>query len=789
MKPIAIAFLIIPLFIFRIIDYFLCLPVWSAQRNRMLKQSICPEELINGYKTSLPFKHEMLYFPLPGLHRVIAAISTKNELGVREAVKHISHLYLFTFQQKEALTAFYNLWQDKEDHHRLLHYVLETKNIALLETLAKSNRLAELYLGLFARENRFPPQNMLRRINGARKMMTVEKGEHLHDSMITSLDAARQLLRAGSLKEFYDAMPTVKKMMHFPDDPDYFRILKNTASKLPAISEALKKIDILESLDTKRAEMENHKIQLENLAKSTASDLYAPFSDIWQEALSNCVHIMVKEIELMHSAAAFDISLLNKEISAGNHSLHFILINKGGELARDISVSLQSQSESLTVSDPAPRVFSFIESLRSKKAAFPVSVLHPGKATVILSYTFSDRTRENKSEILSFPITITHKPTVFKKIPNPYTAGPPLDSDSPLFIQRDDIYRFIDENIFASGRHHTIVCHGLRRTGKSSLLYRLEKQGFSHKRLVPINIDLQGIADEEDFYLTLSERIIQKSGDSSLQPVSDFRRFKQFLTTLAAHTGTHPDQNGKIFVLMLDEFEELQMRVEDGRISRTVFSNIRHLMQHQKSIIFLFCGTHKIEEMQADYWSIFFNTALYRRIGRLPESDAERLVRRPVQGALDFDDLAVQRILHMTGGQPYLIQLICRTLVDDLNSTKKRNDALAQDVDDAVEKIIGENNDNFSSDAWKNAGHLERMILSATAENLTQKRLEQINLEEILAKIEPHIKNFSREAAVDTLDKLTTAEILSEHNLNYRFTVNMTRKWIADRHPLRKVRA
>ena len=42
----------------------------------------------------------------------------------------------------------------------------------------------------------------------------------------------------------------------------------------------------------------------------------------------------------------------------------------------------------------------------------------------------------------------------------------------------------------------------------------------------------------------------------------------------------------KIIVLMVDEFEELQMRVEDKRISRTVFSNIRHLMQHEKNFIF-----------------------------------------------------------------------------------------------------------------------------------------------------------------------------------------------------------
>lgn len=105
-----------------------------------------------------------------------------------------------------------------------------------------------------------------------------------------------------------------------------------------------------------------------------------------------------------------------------------------------------------------------------------------------------------------------------------------------------------------------------------------------------------------------------------------------------------------------------------------------------------------------------------------------------------------------------------------------------------MEQIIAEDNDNFSKETWKDAGHLERMILSAAAEELTHKHLERVNLEDILDKIAPLVPNFSREAAVDTLDKLVTGEILTEKNLNYCFTVNMTRKWIASRHPLRKVR-
>ncbi|UCH94165.1 MAG: AAA-like domain-containing protein [Candidatus Aminicenantes bacterium] len=374
------------------------------------------------------------------------------------------------------------------------------------------------------------------------------------------------------------------------------------------------------------------------------------------------------------------------------------------------------------------------------------------------------------------------KRTVFHEIRNPYIVGSPLRGDTSLYFGRDDVYKFIDKNIMVSDGHQTIVCHGLRRTGKTSMLYRIEDQGFTDKRLVPVNIDMQGIDDEKDFYYILSSAIIEKLSLHDVSPAKNFSQFKQFLKSIT------PELGEKIMVIMVDEFEELQMRVEDGRISRTIFSNIRHLMQHENKLIFLFCGTQKFEEMSADYWSIFFNTALYLRISYLKREDAVRLIKEPVKGQLTYDDQAVEQILNMTGGQPYLTQLICRTLVNNLNENKKKNDALIEDVDDAVKQIISGGTDYFSQYIWYESSILERMILSAVAEELTHKQLNFIGLDAIYDKIQPLTGKFSKKQVVETLDKLVSKEILLEKNMRYCFPVNLLRKWIAARYPLRKVR-
>lgn len=213
-----------------------------------------------------------------------------------------------------------------------------------------------------------------------------------------------------------------------------------------------------------------------------------------------------------------------------------------------------------------------------------------------------------------------------------------------------------------------------------------------------------------------------------------------------------------------------------------------HLMQHENKIILLFCGTHKIEEMAADYWSIFFNTALYYRLSHLKRKDAIRLIKEPVVGYLNHDALAVEQILKMSGCQPYLIQLICHTVVNHLNDKKKRNDALVDDVDEAVEFIISNGSDQFSQQIWSDASKKAKVILSAMAEEMKLRLLDRIGIERIFTAIKKIAPEISRPQMMDTLNKLVNQEIIAEKNMVYYFPVSLLQKWIAIKYPLRKVR-
>jgi len=330
------------------------------------------------------------------------------------------------------------------------------------------------------------------------------------------------------------------------------------------------------------------------------------------------------------------------------------------------------------------------------------------------------------------------------------------------------------------GNRHTIVCHGLRRTGKTSLLFRIMEKGFSDERIIPVYLDIQGLYDEKDLFFSLAYKINDALLINNSMEINNFGDFKRYLKNI---------QTDKIIVVLADEFEELQMRVDDGKMERSVFSHIRHLMQHENKLIFIFCGTHKLEEMAADYWSIFFNTALYLKINFLNKENTIQLITEPVKNQLKYDELAVEHIYKLTHGQPYLTQLICHTIVADLNNNKKRNYANINDVDNAAAEIINTGADHFSRHIWDNTNQLEHLILSILAQLLTNKHLDNIGAEPIYQKISNISSKFTRQDYIKSLDRLITIDVLFDKNARYGFSVILFRNWVYKKNPLEKVRA
>ena len=304
----------------------------------------------------------------------------------------------------------------------------------------------------------------------------------------------------------------------------------------------------------------------------------------------------------------------------------------------------------------------------------------------------------------------------FQFIPNPYVVGTPLKSGSPLFFGRDDIVKFIQDNLTASHRNNLVLI-GQRRTGKTSLLKQLPARLGDDT--LPVYLDGQTLGLDpgmSNFFLNLATEIafaledrgfdIENPELASFQasPANTFEH--SFLPQVRQLIGM------RHLLIMFDEFEELETAVKRGNLEPSVFGFLRHLIQHEPDLSVIFCGTHRLEQLAADYWSVLFNISLYQHIAFLQKEEALRLIQEPVSSyGMRYDDLALDKIWRVTAGHPYFLQLLCHSLVNHHNKST-RNYVTIADVNAALDDILASGEAHFVY-LWTESSPEERLVLTA----------------------------------------------------------------------------
>ena len=354
-----------------------------------------------------------------------------------------------------------------------------------------------------------------------------------------------------------------------------------------------------------------------------------------------------------------------------------------------------------------------------------------------------------------------HAAPFVRIFPIPYVTGMPLKTDH-LFVGRDDVFAYIQEHLFGAYQNNVIVLHGQRRTGKTSILYRLKKVlADTH---ICVLVDMQGKAARGtlDFLYSLADDIVYALDDHdiavTLPPRSDFAESPEFvfrsrfLRSVSEACRVGANGQPKHLLLMFDEFEELQKRVQDGKLEPEIFPFLRNLMQHEESVDFVFAGTHKLEELGAEYWSILFNIASYKKITFLTPDDARRLITEPVAPHLEYDPLAIERITAVSGGHPYFTQVICHELVAYHNETQ-RSYITANEVEDVLDRIVERGEAHFKF-IWAEASPIERAVLLALADLLETE--ETVGADPVQALLDKRAIDLNGTPLIKVLDDLGT---------------------------------
>ncbi len=402
--------------------------------------------------------------------------------------------------------------------------------------------------------------------------------------------------------------------------------------------------------------------------------------------------------------------------------------------------------------------------------------------------TYDDAEGRNKTLTFADRIEFFAVSQEFVPITNPYVAGKPIKS-SQMFFGRQDLLDYLRLNL-SGHADNIIVLHGERRSGKSSIVYQLLNTPILAPH-IPILIDMQGLMDVDTsaFFYRLARRIFQGLQKEDVKAerfqISDFAYnptivFDDFLDEVERELG------GRKIILMFDEFELLEQKVRSGKISQDLFGYIRSLMQHRTQINFIFTGTHTLQLLSRDYWSIFFNIALHRKISFLDKEAGTDLITKPVAGQFEYDPLAVEKIHQLTAAHPYFIQLICHSLVNHCNH-KKMNYVTITDVNTVLKEVMLTGQDHFQY-VWSNSSVQERLALTAIA-YIGGEQGHPVSLADLGRTYGERGLAFDEETARGAMRSLVERDILEETpgRTHFRITIDLIRRWLRETKPYEQV--
>ncbi len=374
-------------------------------------------------------------------------------------------------------------------------------------------------------------------------------------------------------------------------------------------------------------------------------------------------------------------------------------------------------------------------------------------------------------------------------VPNPYVIGNPVHGQ--LFVGREDVLRRLEELWGSSGQCPSVLLYGHRRMGKSSVLQNLGRLTLpSHSVLVDFNLQRIGrVRSTAELLHGLSLKLYDAAkraglgGELLCEPQeSDFLAegknpylaLDRFLDKLGQL------REGRRFLVTVDEFELIEEQIAEGRLDPHLLAVFRATFQTYPWLIMALAGLHRLEELRHDYWHPLFGSVSAIEVSFLSDGAARTLITAPAPDfALDYDAAAISRIIELTHGQPYLIQLICHSLVARYNRLLSeepvpplRRFQLA-DVDAVVsESELFTDGIRYFQGVWdhalRSAPAGQTQVLIVLAQQPDGQTVEELT------------RSCGQPEATTqaALRALTRHAVLRTDGVRYYFTVELLRRWI-----------
>lgn len=564
-----------------------------------------------------------------------------------------------------------------------------------------------------------------------------------------------------------------------------FTQLKKISSILEKSEESLSSTDKLANLTKALSLLEENENFAKEILDGLIRDSFICITDSWKQAVFH-------ESESVRGRAVIKAELKTKKVKYDDPIVATLEIkNIGDSVAENIRVRLLSSSDYTNIKTKLIEQEK-IDSEEVSQVEFQITPRKKEGCTLSFQVEYDDIHSERKIYELTEKMEFFDVSKEFNEIfLNPYIVGGPLQMPE-MFYGRKDVLSFIKENLVGMYQDNAIILHGQRRTGKTSVLYRLQETLGDDYITVLLDMHEMQEKDMRGFLYwmlvcicdSMNEKGIKvnepEESDFKINPIIHFRKYIKEI---------EENLQDKHLLLMFDEFEELEIleSIVKKETNASVFEYLRHLMQHHKQLDFIFSGTHKLDELTSDYYSILFGAGRFKKITFLKKHDAKKLIAEPVEKFnVEYDAASIEKIFEITAGHPYFTQLICQELVNYHNH-EKVNYITTKHVNEVLEEVIegGEAQLLFIWDK-ECESQRERLVLSAIARILGEKLEKESNPSVLINDLNELFRKHNiiaeRCEIKKILDKMLKRDILKKverEKDKYIFRVDLIRLWIS----------
>ena len=572
--------------------------------------------------------------------------------------------------------------------------------------------------------------------------------------------------------------------------PNITSELDETFIRLEQYLESRDEWNVVDSYDNAHQQLERLTALLEQhgscLSVSMAEDFSRHLTQVLEEDFQSNRAAQPAKVEISERTKKYPLQNGGIEIQVG-----IFVQNRGPGYANDVTLActvdpalqIAEESKEIRLGRLAPGIKQNIE--------IPFKIIEPTESAgilILISWTNFDG--EQKEGEFEFTIQSQRTGVDWSKLISrePYSLEP-ITSDEELIGRKDVLDRLTA--IFRTKTIGSAHIQGQKRVGKTSIARAVESRLKKEKFQVCF-IDSGDYVDP-DASKTVSNlgNIICKRLqrlDSRIKHIQ-VPRFEQSLSPLTNFLEDIQDiiPDARI-VIIIDEFDELPLNLyQKNALGNSFFLSLRSLSS-RKGIGFLLIGGEKMKYIM-DYQGTQLNKWKLIKVDYFSRSkdwaDYQELVQKPVEGAIDFDENAINMTYEFTAGNPFFTNLICGYVFQ--NAVQRRDTYVStSEIRKAVTDATNELASNTFQHFWDDG------ILAVEDEALLQsiqRRKVLIGVAEALeSNLLVNAKTLSENELLIDLSTPTINDLLREflnrdvfirdsHN-NYRFKVELFYQWL-----------